>query len=608
MKTEWTYPNALIVGAMVITALLVIAYWGSRRASKTSSEFAELAEDEMPLASFNGIKRIIRGGLLVLSIGLCAVVLARPYSSGDWSDATTRSIDIAVLIDVSRSMTATDVSPSRLERSKLAVEKLFESSPRDRFAIVPFAGTAFVQCPLTHDQTALKESLDLISTESIPYHGTRLGEALKIAASAFDEDDTQHRAIIILSDGEEHDEGGEEAAKQLREDGFTIFAIGVGTSKGALLTETSGGQTTYFKDSEGQPVRSMLEPDLLRGIATVGGGFYLELTTPETIRALIRQGLEPLPRVQKNTTRLQQQDEHYQWPLLFLCITLSIFLLMRDLPNRMRRNSATASFLVMIILSGAASTQASASSVESREMIAEGLTLLEGKDWNGAAEQFDNATATLELPLQHKAFYNLGYARFQQALKAEDLNEKYKWLEASETGFKTALELNPASRATAKNLVLTRRHLQTLKEQVQEQQQQQESQDSDQQQSEDQSDQQESGEQQQDSEEGEQEENSQDGEQQQPSDEDPQKGSESKSTGEEGEQGKEDSEDATDGDGEEEGAKNGKDSKGGEPQGMTLLQALEFLNHESQRPRALPIIPNPPEDQGEGGKDKFKTW
>ncbi len=188
----------------------------------------------------------------------------------DLEEVQQRGLDIMVAIDTSKSMLATDITPDRLERAKLAALELMQKAGMDRMGLVAFAGDAFLECPLTIDNTAFQQSVQALDVNSIPQGGTALAAAINTAQTAFKEKD-HHKVLVLLTDGEDNDEGALAAAQNAAKDGLKIFTIGIGTAAGELLRVTdANGNSDYVRDDQGNVVKSHLNEALLQQIAGAG--------------------------------------------------------------------------------------------------------------------------------------------------------------------------------------------------------------------------------------------------------------------------------------------------------------------------------------------------
>ncbi|MDP8232730.1 MAG: VWA domain-containing protein, partial [Candidatus Zophobacter franzmannii] len=239
-------------------------------------------------------------------------------------DVQRRGIDIAVCIDVSKSMDATDISPSRIDRAKDQISLFIDQLNGDRVALIPFAGVAHVQCPLTDDYGAAQMFLNTLDTEFIPVYGTNVGAALKKATEVFP-DDSKHKLVIRVSDGEDLEEKGLKLAEEMRKNGITVYTLGIGSPEGSPIPiSNENGTVEYVKDDNGEIVMSRLDTETLSKIAgTTGGRFYIITPKQTEIFEILRtiQGLEKNKYSSKMFKRFKDQ---YKWFVILVLLILSI--------------------------------------------------------------------------------------------------------------------------------------------------------------------------------------------------------------------------------------------------------------------------------------------
>ncbi len=226
-----------------------------------------------PLFSRN--RRRVKFILLMGAFSLLTLAAMNPQTGSRMEEATLEGVDIIVALDVSRSMLAEDMSPNRLERAKLAVNRLLDQLDDDRFGLVVFAGTAHTQIPLTADIRAAKMLMRPLNTESVPVQGTAIEAAIDRALSSFPEGDTANKTIILVSDGESHEDNPVEAARRAESMGITIHTVGVGSRDGAPVPIFENGERRgYLRDEDGNTVISRYDEESLRQIADITGGVF----------------------------------------------------------------------------------------------------------------------------------------------------------------------------------------------------------------------------------------------------------------------------------------------------------------------------------------------
>src|SRR5258706_4559645 len=238
-----------------------------------------------------------------------------------WEEVRGEGIDLVVALDTSKSMLATDVAPNRLARAKLAVQDLLAELQGDRIGLVAFAGSAFVQCPLTLDQNAFGESLDAVEVGLIPRGGTNLTAAIDASLAAFEGHQGSHQALVLITDGEDHEGKVEEAVKHATERGVKVFTVGIGTAEGELIP--TGG--TFLKDRKGQVVKSRLDEETLKKLAIDTDGVYLHAAgTDLGLSALYREHIATMEKRELESTLERRYEHRFQIPLA-LALVLLVF-------------------------------------------------------------------------------------------------------------------------------------------------------------------------------------------------------------------------------------------------------------------------------------------
>ena len=260
-------------------------------------------------------------GLLGLGTFFLILALTGPQFGAKLDMAQRKGVDVMLVLDVSRSMRAEDIKPSRLARAKHQIRGLLDLLEGDRVGLVVFAGKAFVQCPLTTDYGALDMFLNILDAGSISAQGTAIGDALRLAVRTFDEGDLQHEAIVVFTDGEDHVGKPLEAAREAAERGVRVFAVGLGTPDGELIPETQeAGGVSYHKDESGNYVKTRLDESTLRAIALETDGDYYRSTLGGDELEAIYDQIAQMEQKEIGSTRYTRYEERFQWPLILaLC-------------------------------------------------------------------------------------------------------------------------------------------------------------------------------------------------------------------------------------------------------------------------------------------------
>jgi Ca-activated chloride channel family protein len=314
----------------VLAALGAAAIW--RRRSALRGAAGALAGRVAPGA--NAARPALRLGLHTLSLALLALALARPQC-GTATEVTRRpGVDLVVVLDASRSMLARDVAPDRLERSKLELSALLDALAGHRIGLVAFAGSAYALCPLTTDRAAVRLFLRGVDARDFPSQGTSLAEALREAQELLHgaERGARSRAVLLVSDGEDHEGGAEEAARALADDGARLFVLAAGTAAGAPipLADPSGAVKGYKKDRAGETVVTRRADAALARLAAAGGGEVFDLTSPDTGPAAFAAALSRLEKTELEGKTVVTWSERYAALALPAFLLLLAALLVRE--------------------------------------------------------------------------------------------------------------------------------------------------------------------------------------------------------------------------------------------------------------------------------------
>jgi Ca-activated chloride channel family protein len=273
----------------------------------------------------------LKAALLLGALCLLLLALMQPRWGFQWEDITRKGIDVMVAIDVSQSMLAEDIKPNRLERAKRKVYDLCQMLEGDRIGLIAFAGTSFVQCPLTLDYGAFKIFLDYLNPDLIPVPGTAIGDAIRTAIKGFNSHERTAKALIIITDGEDHESKPLEAAQEAKKEGVRIFTIGVGQEGGAPipLQDGSGG---FKKDERGDLVLSKLDEMTLEKIALETGGSYVRSVTGDMdLNKIYKDDIRgSIEKKELRSTRKKRWEERFQWFVFAAFVLLGLEFFMRE--------------------------------------------------------------------------------------------------------------------------------------------------------------------------------------------------------------------------------------------------------------------------------------
>jgi len=270
-------------------------------------------------------------------IGFGIIVLARPQFGTKVEKVDKKGIELVVAIDVSTSMLAEDIQPSRLTKAKQILTRIIDERKNDKVAIVVFAGEAFIQLPLTPDNQSAKLFLETINPNLVPVQGTAIGSAINMSMSCFSNDTDIDRAIVLITDGEGHEGNAEQAASQAAEKGVHVNVVGIGTAEGAMIP-VSAGSRDVKRDMQGQPVVTKLNEEMCRQIAKAGQGLYAHADNSNSALKSLQAELDKLQKKEIDGIAYSEYDEKFQ---IFAWVMLALLLLevcIFDKKNRIFRN------------------------------------------------------------------------------------------------------------------------------------------------------------------------------------------------------------------------------------------------------------------------------
>lgn len=310
---------------LIIVAVYIIVYWFVMRRYKI--DLKKFSSDSMLkiIAPQNSIvKKVFKFSLVIFAAILIIFSIANPQVGARIENVKQVGIDIYILLDVSKSMAAQDIQPSRLEKSKYEISKLIQNLQGDRIGLIVFSGDAYIQFPLTSDYSAAKLFLSSVDFSSVPQPGTAIERAINLAASSFQENVKTRKAIILLTDGEDHEGNIDDAVNAAVDKGIQIFCIGVGSKNGAPIPIMDKGQIIgYKKDSDGNVVISKLDAETLRQIAIKGNGKYYRSTNSEDELEKVFNDLAKIEKAEFGVVKITDYEDRFYY-LLFPAVVILI--------------------------------------------------------------------------------------------------------------------------------------------------------------------------------------------------------------------------------------------------------------------------------------------
>lgn len=309
------YLYGLLILPLVIIIYVASVFSTQRRLRKMGE--IKLLTQLMPRRSL--IRQHIKFGILLLAVALLICLIARPQYGLKQQTDTAKGIEAVVMVDVSNSMLARDVLPTRLDRAKLLVSNLVDRMKNDKVALGVFAGEAYPQLPITSDYASAKLFIDALSTNMVTLQGTNLAAAIDLGCKSFTDSKDVGKAIILITDGENHEGGAEEAAQAAAKAGINVFVLGVGTTAGGEIPTQQGVMT----DENGQVVHTALNEQMCRDVAKAGKGLYLHLDQTNSAQEELQAQLSHLKQA-STTTSYTARDEQFQAVALIVLILLII--------------------------------------------------------------------------------------------------------------------------------------------------------------------------------------------------------------------------------------------------------------------------------------------
>lgn len=327
----WQYPNALF-SLWLLPALAALLVYRHRKRQAAAEQFVDPMMVARLMPARAELRPWLKGAALLLGITCLIVAAARPRWGVYFEQVSARGVDLFVLLDVSRSMEAQDVTPNRLERAKSDILDLMNRLRGDRVGLITFAGAAVVQIPLTTDQGFFRTVLADVDSDSAPRGGTLIGDAIRKAIESLPERLDRDQVIVLITDGEDHDSFPQEAAAQAAERGIKIIAVGLGdTAEGARVPERDDGTNVRYVQHEGQEIWSVMDERLLKEIALATGGAYVPARTRAyDLGQIYEKHLAQLTRSEIHAEKRKRYSEQFQ---LFVCVGAFFLLLDTCIPR-----------------------------------------------------------------------------------------------------------------------------------------------------------------------------------------------------------------------------------------------------------------------------------
>lgn len=321
---------------LVIIPVLLLLFWLAQKARKRAlSRFGHLEVLQQLMPQFSKNKHTFKFILLLIAIAFLVIAWANPQLGAKREKVERKSVSIFIALDVSRSMNAEDIAPNRLERAKQFAMTAVQQLRTERLGLIIFAGNAYLQTPLTDDYAAINIMLKSANTNMVSNQGTALSTAIELVQESFEAEEQANKAILIISDGETHDEAASQQAKSARNEGILTFTVGVGTQEGAPIPTFARGRQNYLYDETGNLVNSKLNEDMMRDLAKAGGGAYYNLNSGDD--AILDDLKAKIDRMEKQTYEqrvFEEYESYYQIPVALALILIVLEFLISYRKNK----------------------------------------------------------------------------------------------------------------------------------------------------------------------------------------------------------------------------------------------------------------------------------
>lgn len=477
------FEDPIYLYALVLIPLLaVIRFWMVSRQKKRLRKFGDRDLVRQLMPDVSRFRPLVKFVLLLTALALIILMIARPQFGTKINREKRTGIETIIAMDISNSMLAEDVTPSRLDRSKMMVENLVDHFTNDKIGLIVFAGDAFIQLPITSDYVSAKMFLSSITPSMIATQGTDIAKAITMSTNSFTQQEGVGKAIIVITDGEDHEGGALEAAKEAQNKGMRVYVLGVGSPKGAPIPTGNGD---YMKDNMGQTVMTGLNEEMCRQIAQAGGGAYIHVENNSNAQDQLDHELDKLAKKEIESTIYSDYDEQFQAVCIIVLLLLIIEVCILDIKNPMLKNvslfkrnkKAVVAVLFLLVATG---VQAQGD----RLLVRQGNKQFRAGNYAEAEVSYRKAVE--KNPRNAQAHYNLGNAllgqrkdsaavvQFENAAKQETnamrkaqsyhnigvICQGQKQYAQAIEAYKEALRNNPTDDETRYNLELCKRQQQ----------------------------------------------------------------------------------------------------------------------------------------------------
>lgn len=462
---------------LIIPVLLAAHHISNIKRAKRLRTFGDIGLLKNLMPDVSVLRHNIKAYLLLIVLSLLIIVLARPQLGSKISHEKRNGIEAIIAVDISNSMLAQDVMPSRLDKSKLLIENLIESFTNDKIGLIVFAGDAFVQLPITSDYVSAKMFLQSIDPAQIEAQGTDITKALNLSMNSFTQQKNIGKAIILITDGENHEGNAMEMARKAYEKGIRVYILGIGDTKGSPIPLSEGG---YLTDNNGQTVMTALNEQMCKDIAQAGNGMYIHVDNTNDAQKRLNDELAKLQKGDTESVIYSEYAEQFQAVCIIILILLILEVCLLEIQNSKLKKMNLFSSKRMIVLAFMLSSL-SVMAQSDRQFIRNGNKQYRSQDYQKSEVEYRKAIS--KNSNNSNAIYNLGCAlmmqqkdsaaivHFQQAGNLEKnkmrkamsyhnigvICQKHQMYGDAINAYKEALRNNPNDDETRYNLALCKR-------------------------------------------------------------------------------------------------------------------------------------------------------
>ncbi len=327
------FANEIWLYALLIVPVLILVFWMNARWRKRVLQ--QLADTNVLgnlIPSFSKVLPRWKRVLFTIAVAFLLIGMANPQVGSKYEEVKREGFELMICLDVSNSMLAEDLTPNRLERAKQAISRLVDRLKNDKIGVIVFAGDAYIQLPMTVDHSAAKLFLRSIDTDIVPTQGTAIGKAIELASSSFSQTTKANKSIIIITDGENHEDDALEQAATAVEQGIKVHTIGIGSVDGTPIPMYKRGQMLgYRKDKEGNTVVTKLNETMLQQIAASGEGTYVRANNSRTGLNALMDELEGMEREEFGSKMFTSYEDRFQY---FVAVALLLLIIELLIPSR----------------------------------------------------------------------------------------------------------------------------------------------------------------------------------------------------------------------------------------------------------------------------------